>query len=114
MFVALVSVAGLSVVVAVLSYLMPREDVGGRLGRVERVARYIPLQSMKIIIVSWQILTQVRRSRDEVRSSSRRHGDGPAPSSFHHEFPHVFVGRGHFEQHSDKYACFPSDSEVRC
>lgn len=33
---------------------------GGGRGRIERLTRYIPLQSIKIVIVAWQIVTQVR------------------------------------------------------
>ncbi|CAN0225140.1 unnamed protein product, partial [Scytosiphon promiscuus] len=58
MSLVLLSIAGVLITLAVLTYLMPREGKGGSLGRVERIARYIPLQSFKIIIVSWQILTQ--------------------------------------------------------
>lgn len=47
-------------VVAVVSYVMSGEGGGRGQGLVERVAKYIPLQSVKIVIVSWQILTQVR------------------------------------------------------
>lgn len=47
--------------VAVLtSYLMSGETVQGRRGgRIEFLARYIPLQSVKIVIATWQILVQV-------------------------------------------------------
>ncbi|CAM9152222.1 unnamed protein product [Ectocarpus fasciculatus] len=45
--------------VAVVSYVTSGEvDMGSKGGIVERVARYIPLQSLKVVIVSWQILTQ--------------------------------------------------------
>ncbi len=44
----------------VISYVMSGEtEVGGR-GVVARLRRYIPLQSVKIIVVAWQILSQVR------------------------------------------------------
>lgn len=46
--------------VAVASYVMSGERPGKRRGVVERVARFVPLQSIKIVVVSWQILTQVR------------------------------------------------------
>lgn len=46
--------------VAVASYVVLDEGADKRKGLVERVARFIPLQSLKIVIVSWQILTQVR------------------------------------------------------
>ncbi|CAM9468153.1 unnamed protein product [Ectocarpus sp. 6 AP-2014] len=45
--------------VAVVSYVTSGEvGMGRKGGIVERVTRYIPLQSLKIVIVSWQILTQ--------------------------------------------------------
>lgn len=46
--------------VAVASYVTSGERPGKQRGLVERFARFIPLQSLKIVIVSWQILTQVR------------------------------------------------------
>eukprot|EP00752_Nemacystus_decipiens_P002289 g2167.t1 len=46
------------VAVAVASYVMSGERPGKRRRIVERLARLIPLQSVKIVIVSWQILTQ--------------------------------------------------------
>lgn len=48
--------------VAVVSYGTSGK-AGGDAGRgtaVERLTRYIPLQSVKIVIVAWQIITQVR------------------------------------------------------
>eukprot|EP00752_Nemacystus_decipiens_P007555 g6749.t1 len=45
-------------VVAVVSYATTGEGNGKGRGLVERVARYVPLQSVKIVIVAWQILTQ--------------------------------------------------------
>lgn len=44
---------------AVVSYVMSGESGERRPGLVDRVARYVPLQSFKIVIVAWQILTQV-------------------------------------------------------
>lgn len=55
-----VLVVVLSAAVAVASYVISAEGAGKPRGLVERVARYVPLQSLKIVIVSWQILTQVR------------------------------------------------------
>lgn len=49
----------LAAVVAVVSYVMSGESGERRRGLVDRVARYVPLQSFKIVIVAWQILTQV-------------------------------------------------------
>lgn len=54
------AVLGFCVVIAVVSYATSGEagmDTGH--GVIERVARFIPLQSIKIVIVAWQILTQV-------------------------------------------------------
>eukprot|EP00752_Nemacystus_decipiens_P008479 g7576.t1 len=56
--VSFVLVATLFAAAAVASYVISADDARARRGVVERVARYIPLQSMKILIVSWQILTQ--------------------------------------------------------
>ena len=49
----------LVVAAAVFSYLVSGKDGGSGRGVVERLGRYIPLQSVKIIVVAWQILTQV-------------------------------------------------------
>ena len=57
---SLVLVAIAFAAVAVASYVMSGERPGKRRGVVERVARFVPLQSIKIVVVSWQILTQVR------------------------------------------------------
>ena len=58
MLAAALTVAALLVAVAVVSYVTFGER-GAKSGRVERAVRYIPLQSLKIVIVAWQILTQV-------------------------------------------------------
>eukprot|EP00903_Cladosiphon_okamuranus_P013951 g12975.t1 len=52
------AVVALVVAVAVLAYAMSGKARAGRRGMVERLGRYIPLQSVKIVIVAWQILTQ--------------------------------------------------------
>ncbi len=61
--VALAAVTAIATIVAVgvlTSYLISGEDVHGRGGgKIECLTRYIPLQSVKIVIVTWQILTQV-------------------------------------------------------
>lgn len=45
---------------AMISYVTSGEDgMGAGCGCTERVTRYIPLQSVKIVIATWQILTQV-------------------------------------------------------
>ena len=63
MLAGVVAVVALFVVIAVVSYATTGEGNGKGRGLVERVARYIPLQSVKIVIVAWQILTQVRFAR---------------------------------------------------
>lgn len=45
--------------VAVLFYLLSGEEGGTGRGLVDRITRFLPLYPIKIIIVSWQILTQV-------------------------------------------------------
>lgn len=62
----LLGLAAILATVAVVSYVMSGERGGDGRGLVERVARYIPLQSVKIVIVSWQILTQVRAMGDRL------------------------------------------------
>lgn len=51
----------LSVIItfAAVKYLLSVE-IGARQGILARILRRVPLQSVKIIIVAWQILTQVR------------------------------------------------------
>lgn len=44
---------------AAVKYLLSVE-IGARQGILARILRRVPLQSVKIIIVAWQILTQVR------------------------------------------------------
>lgn len=64
------------VAVAVVLYAISGESGDStRGGVIGRIAPYIPLQSMKIIIVAWQILTQVwryMRSIEGVISKHRR------------------------------------------
>ena len=45
---------------AIFSHLVSAEVGGGGRGIVDRVTRWVPMQSIKIIVVAWQILTQVR------------------------------------------------------
>lgn len=53
------------IVVATILYLVSGEmEVAGR-GIVDRVVRYLPHQTLKIVIVVWQILTQVRGGDNE-------------------------------------------------
>lgn len=58
--VAVLAVGALIAAAAVISYVTLGEDgMGAGRGCIERVTRYIPLQSVKIVIAAWQILTQV-------------------------------------------------------
>lgn len=42
------------------SFTMSRQRERGGRGSIERMARFIPLQTIKIVIVALQIVTQVR------------------------------------------------------
>ena len=55
------AIAGVMIIILIARYLVyaEGEDDHGR-GLVHRVAQCIPAQSFKIVIVAWQILTQVR------------------------------------------------------
>lgn len=55
-----VSVAGLLFTVAVVSYAVSGESEGRARGVVERAGRFVPLQSVMVVIVAWKVLTQVR------------------------------------------------------
>ena len=55
-------VAMASFIVFLVMFLMSGELEYTRGGFVKRLARYIPVQSVKIVIVVWQVLTQVRRA----------------------------------------------------
>lgn len=56
---AVLAVVALVVTAGTISYVMSGETEVSGSGVVERLRRYIPLQSLKIIVVAWQILTQV-------------------------------------------------------
>ena len=51
---------GLVVGIAVVFHLLSPNVSGSGENFVDRVVRFIPIQSIKIIIVAWQIVTQVR------------------------------------------------------
>lgn len=57
---AVLTAVALAVVGTVVSHVMSGEVRPEGAGTVGRLRRYIPLQSLKIVIVAWQILTQVR------------------------------------------------------
>ena len=46
--------------IGIVLYLVSPDTRGSARGVVARMARFIPLQSLKIIIVAWQIVTQVK------------------------------------------------------
>lgn len=56
-----VGVVALGIAIALGMHLMSGEMGGARRGVVHRVIERLPFQSIKIIVVVWQILTQVRR-----------------------------------------------------
>ena len=58
--------------VAFLSYMLSGEMEGVNQGIAARVTRFIPLQSVKIVIVVWQILTQVSRTATVFRCGRLR------------------------------------------
>ena len=54
----------LGVVIAIISYLVSAEVADARRGIIDYMMQRIPLQSLKIIIILWQILTQVRTANE--------------------------------------------------
>ena len=56
--VTLLSIASLVAIVFLASYLTSSSVTDSKWGPVSMVKRYIPLQSFKILVVTWQILTQ--------------------------------------------------------
>lgn len=57
---AVLVVFSLCAIVALFVHLVSGEEDGARKGIIHRVTRCLPLQSIKIVVVVWQILTQVR------------------------------------------------------
>ena len=60
--IAIASIVGgvsLAIGIVVVLYLSSAGMRGSRRSMVNRVARFVPFQSLKIIIVAWQIVTQV-------------------------------------------------------
>ena len=51
-----------AVAAAVFSHLVPGERAGKGRRVLVRLRRYMPLQSVKIVVVAWQILAQVSTS----------------------------------------------------
>lgn len=60
---AVLGVVALLGAVVMVSYILSGEVAGRGTGIVARLTRFVPLQSVKIVVVAWQILTQVRASR---------------------------------------------------
>lgn len=58
------------IVVAVVLYLVSGNTDATGQGMVGRLQRVVPLQSIKIIIVAWQILTQVKETSTRWSSNS--------------------------------------------
>lgn len=56
------AVLGVALCVGVIWHLVSRETDYARQGMVACVKKHLPLQALKIVIVVWQILTQVRFS----------------------------------------------------
>lgn len=56
---SVVAVLGLGAIIILYMYLQSGEMDGARDGIIQRVTKRLPLQSLKIIVVVWQILTQV-------------------------------------------------------
>lgn len=52
------AVVGVLLIVALLMHFLPAKDSPGR-DVITRVLRRVPVQSLKIVIIVWQILTQV-------------------------------------------------------
>lgn len=59
MLAATLAVAALAGATAVVVHVMSGKVQVGRRGMLERLGRFIPLHSVKIVIVAWQIVTQV-------------------------------------------------------
>ena len=49
------------VCVAILNYMLSGQERSADRGIMARISRFIPFQSLKIIVVVWQILTQVEK-----------------------------------------------------
>lgn len=60
MVAVIIMAVSMAIAFAGVKYLMSVE-MGARPGIIARVIRRVPLQSVKTVIVTWQILTQVRR-----------------------------------------------------
>lgn len=62
----------MAIAFAAVKYLMSVE-MEARPGVIARIIRRVPLQSVKTIIVTWQILTQVRRMKALVGPYGGKH-----------------------------------------
>lgn len=65
-------VISMVIIFTAMKYLMS-VGMGARRGIIARIIRRVPLQSVKIIIVAWQILTQVRHRLVLKRISHHNH-----------------------------------------
>lgn len=100
--VVVISVLSVAAFAVFVSFMVSEEWEDARHGIVARIAPYLPLQSLKIIVVAWQILTQVRvhmyafirkqiavgmccfqnrRSREESADSTLHHVLNPIPNA---------------------------------
>lgn len=60
------TVVGMAIVVLTSLYLISPYMEGTRRGGLGRVAQVVPIRSLKIIINTWQILTQVRGTKQHI------------------------------------------------
>lgn len=68
MLLAVVTIFATLAAVAFVYYLASTEMEGDARGLLARVMKLIPLHSFKIVIVTWQILTQVSRKKKQLHS----------------------------------------------
>lgn len=71
MLAVIVGVLAVVALVVLTSHLISGENEGRAGGIVGHLTRYIPHQSLKIVIVAWQILTQVGGGSNTVRDIHR-------------------------------------------
>ena len=61
--------------IVIVSHLLSGEMVGSGRGIVDRLTRRVPMHSVKIVIIVWQILTQVRPNNRQRSCISHRFVD---------------------------------------